>query len=334
MTILITADLHLSANPRDEYRFLFLEKTLPKLIEEEGVGLLLVLGDLTEDKHGHEAELVNRIVNGFHKLAQLCPIVILQGNHDWQSSPDNPYFGFLGRLRDVVWVRDPTPLARLKTVPETVARACKGLLLPHSANPDRDWAEIDFGRYEYVFAHQCFAGALSESGHQLGGVSMSWFPRRVKVIAGDIHRPQEHGQLIYVGSPYCVDFGDGIEPRVLILSEGALESVPVPGPQKRLIEIDDLRSLRKVKLNPGDILKVRASVGSYEAWPEFQKGIAEWAEDAGVILHQSQPIIQNPLSGKVSLSKNAAKSDEELLKEYAQKRQLGEGHLKTGLKLL
>lgn len=335
MTTLITADLHLSANPRDEYRFLFIEKTLPKMLEEEGAELLLILGDLTEHKAGHEAELVNRIAAAFHRLAGICPIIFLNGNHDWLSNADNPYFEFLGRIERISWVKVPTPLSRVRNVPEAVARAIKGLLLPHSANPERDWADLDFSRYDYVFAHQSFAGAVSESGHQLSGVSMSWFPRRVKVIAGDIHRPQESGQLTYVGSPYCVDFGDDIEPRVLLLSEGALESIPVPGPQKRLLEVKSGKDFEKLKgFSKGDIIKIRVAIDNYSEWPSLQQDLADWADAKGVILHQAQPIIQNPLSAKVSLDKKAQQNDDQLLEEYAKKRQLADGYLSAGLKLL
>lgn len=336
MTILITADWHLSSNPRDEYRFYFVEKTLPRLIEEHRVKLLLFLGDVTEIKDGHEAELVNRIVANFHNLSELCPVVCLQGNHDWLSSPDNPYFGFLSRLERVSWVKAPIPLANIDIVPESLSKMAKGcFLLPHSSNPDRDWGEIDFGEYDWVFAHQSFAGAVSESGYQLGGVSMAWFPKGTRVIAGDIHQPQEAGPLTYVGSPYSVDFGDEIEPRVLLMKPDSLRSIPVAGPQKRLIEGGCLQDVYDRKgLRKGDLIKVRLEVGSYDEWPKALKEVQAWAAEKGLVLHQAQPLIQSPLATKVTLDKKATKTDEELLGEYAKKRQLADGYLNTGLKLL
>lgn len=337
MTVLITADWHLSSNPRDEYRWVFVEKTLPKMIKEEGVELLLFLGDVCEEKDQHTAELVNRVAAAFERLAKLCAIVCLEGNHDWYSAPANPFFGFLSKLGEgaISWVGVPTPLSSLKNVPESVSRAIRGLLLPHSANPDRDWGDLDFSPYNYVFAHQSFAGALSESGHALSGVSMSWFPKGVKVISGDIHRPQENGNLIYVGSPYSVDFGDEIEPRVLLLDGKRLESIPVPGPQKRLVEMKSLKDLLKVKgLNKGDIIKVRIGVDSYDQWPAVAETLKMWAASEGVTLHQAQPIIQSPFTQKVELDRSIVKTDEELLKEYGKKRNLDEAHLNTGLKLL
>ena len=48
MKILITADLHLAGTSRDAYRFVFLQRTLPKLLRTHSPDLLLILGDLTE----------------------------------------------------------------------------------------------------------------------------------------------------------------------------------------------------------------------------------------------------------------------------------------------
>ena len=164
---------------------------------------------------------------------------------------------------------------------------------------------------------------------------MSWFPKGVRVIAGDIHQPQEAGPLTYVGSPFNVDFGDEIEPRVLLMKADGLDSIPVSGPQKRLVEARGLKDLMKQKgFRKGDLVKVRVEVESYDKWPAALKAIQEWADSAGVVLHQAQPLIQNPLAAKVSLEKKATQTDEELLAEYAKKRQLADGYLNTGLKLL
>lgn len=312
-----------------------MEKTLPKLIDEYEVDLLLFLGDLTEDKHGHEAELVNRVARVFHELSELCPIIALQGNHDWLSSPANPFFGFLSRIgaERITWVSAPTPLASLKTASEKLCKALQAILLPHSANCERDWGAIDFGGYKTAFAHQSFAGARSEGGFELGGVPLSYFPSRLKIVSGDIHRPQTVANLTYVGSPYHVDFGDSFEGRVLIY-DGNWHSIPVEGPQKRLIEISSLEDLDDFVIPQGDILKVRVSLTNYDEWPELQAGIEVWAKENRMVLNQTQPIIQNPLTKKASLEKRASKTDKELFEEYGQKRQLTEGVLKAGEKFL
>lgn len=96
-TSLITGDWHLDASTRNAYRFAFVEKTLPQLINTYKYGRLICLGDLCQDKDRHNAELVNRVVNTTTNLSKLCNVVILRGNHDY-ISPESPFFAFLSKL--------------------------------------------------------------------------------------------------------------------------------------------------------------------------------------------------------------------------------------------
>ena len=67
MNILLLADLHLTTTSRDEYRW----KLFPWLYEaiiKNTVKYLFILGDLTESKNYHSAQLVNRIVDELCKL--------------------------------------------------------------------------------------------------------------------------------------------------------------------------------------------------------------------------------------------------------------------------
>lgn len=339
MRALITADWHLDNNPRDEYRWGFVEKTLPLLLKEEGVDLLAFLGDVTERKDEHPAQLVNRVVRAFKNITSICPIVCLQGNHDFLQS-SHPFFGFLHGIRtednQIYWVKTPTSLFDLdSTLPFSVYLMKETLLLPFTHNPERDWEDIDFSRYKWAFAHQCFTGALSESGAELRGVPLSFFPKKLRIVAGDIHRPQTIGQLTYVGSPYTVDFGDDFDPRVLLWDGKELMSIAVDGPQKALVEAPSTKALLKTKVSEGDIVKVRLEINSYDEWPAAKEQVEKWAEKQGVVLHMAQPIIKSAVGSSVKAFKEReAMSDEELLKEYARKRDVNEAFLNTGLKLL
>lgn len=338
MRALVTADWHLTDNPRDSYRWDFVEKQLPKILQEEDVSLLLFLGDATEAKSGHSAELVNRLVATFTRLASLCPVIGLTGNHDGLI-PDTPFWAFLAELKNVSWVQKPTPLRLVARAPAGSSVADRTLLLPNTRTPDRDWEDIDFKKYDWVFAHQCFATAKSESGHALSGTSLSFFPKHTKIIAGDIHRPQTSGPLTYVGSPYQVDFGDDFEPRVLIWDGKSTQSLRVSGPQKRLVEASSLKELAAVKVNKGDIVKVRYDIESYDQWPVRKHAIELWAAERGVVLHLAQPVIASsgaaPKAGSLVGSAEAETlSDEEILKAYGKKRDVNDAYVSTGLKLL
>lgn len=339
MTILVTADWHVSENPRDNYRWLWLKK-LPGLLRQKQVKLLLVLGDLTEVKGNHGAELVNPLVGIFRGLAKVCPVIVLQGNHDGFSA-DNPFFRFLEAIERVSWVGRPTPSQELQNVPvrllEPLGRGA--IFLPHSSNPERDWVEIDFRLFDWAFTHQCYAGSVSESGFQLPGTPLSIFPPQLKVVSGDIHRPQQLENLTYVGSPTTIDFDDSFQPRLLLITDkGQLQSIPCEGPQKRLVEVKSVVELKSVKgLNTRDILKVRIEISpaQHAEWPEIAAQVRAWGAKIGCEVYAVQPSIKAERKSMSKLRKNAPKrSDVELLREYAQRRSVDNNTLKAGEVLL
>jgi hypothetical protein len=339
MTVLVTADIHLSANVRDAYRHEFM-KRFPALAKKFGAELVIILGDLCEEKDAHPAELVNALVDHLYALATVCPVIVLQGNHDYLSSPDNPYFRFLQRIEGISWVGQPTPIRDLKNVPATAARSLgRAIFVPFSPNYERDWADIDFKSYDLAFMHQTFANALSDSGFKLDGIPLNYFPKYLQIISGDIHRPQTLGPLTYVGAPFHVDFGDEFMPRCLLIeNNGKLRSIPCTGPQKRLVEVKSIAELSKQRqLNPGDILKVRLTIApeQHAEWPELAAKVRAWGVDNGYLIHLVQPVVTALERGSAKAIKaKATKSDEQLIQEYAKSRGLDERTEKTGLTLL
>jgi len=322
MTTLITADLHLGDNPRDVYRHKFMEQ-LPALLKKHKATRLLVLGDLTEEKDRHSAWLVNKMVEYFFVLHQVCQVMILRGNHDYIDI-NNPFFRFLQCIEGIGWIDRPYE-----------ADGC--LFLPHTTNWKRDWDKLRFEGRDWIFAHNTFEGADVGHGRKLSGIPTNIFPDD-NVISGDVHIPQKLGQVEYVGAPYTVDFGDDYEGRVLRLTKHGVTSIPLTTPQKRLVEVSELKELTKVKhVKQGDILKVRYFLAADQQprWSEIQAAIREWSEKHGYILHTTQPVVvTNRLGGEKAKRKVIVRSDQQLLESYAKQRGVDPRTLKTGLTLM
>jgi DNA repair exonuclease SbcCD nuclease subunit len=313
---IITADWHLDNQTRNEYRHTFVEKALPELIKTYRYHRLVLLGDLCQDKDRHNAELVNRVVESITQLAKLCEVIILRGNHDY-IDPGNPFFAFLEKLRvDVTWISKPTFIAN-------------ELFLPHTRDHWRDWKGLDFKKASRIFAHQTFAGAQA-GNHVLDGIALSVFPENVDVISGDVHVPQKIKNLRYVGAPYTINFGDNYKPRVLILRDGKLTTLPVSGPQKVLVEIDDVKELPT--LNKGDMVKVRVALDKFEDFRLVQKTTLEWAQRHGYSLHAVQPIINSHRTKNRKAANTTVKTDADHVRAYATKVGVSAEVLSTGLK--
>ena len=342
MTVLVTADLHFSSNQRDLYRHTF-QKRLRQIVQDENVDAVIILGDLTEDKDEHGAWLVNQIVDHMYRLAMLCPVVIVRGNHD-AVDPDHPYYEFLRRIagrHSISWVNAPTSAKNLSV------RGLEGLgpslFLPYSADYARDWKHEDFTKYDWVFTHNTFAGSYIGNQQILPGIPPKVFPKNVEVISGDIHIPQtvppRGGHITYVGAPYLVDFGDDYRPRVLLLEGDQSKSLRVGGAQKRLVEVA-VRELKKgvSYCSPGDILKVRVKLKAdeYAKWPEFQEKVRAWGIANKYHIYSVIPVKQEAQSSAASSKRKsrARKPDAQLVREYADSMGIDKPTLRAGLRLV
>lgn len=326
VTALVTADLHLNDQSRDSYRHEW-QKELRALVRKLQIGILIILGDLTDEKDHHGAWLVNAVVDHLHHLSKLCRVVISTGNHDY-TNPNEPYFAFASRLPNVTWINNPTANGRW-------------MYLPHTNNYKRDWQNIDFKKYTVVFAHQTFAGAMGEGGRKLRGIPVDIFPRGVRVISGDVHTPQTFSPITYVGAPYHVDFGDSYDPRVLLIDGYDIKSIPCHGRQKQLVTLYSIYDLPKAKnefdLTTGDILKVRVGISpkEYANWSSIVDKVRTWADKNEFQLFTVQPVIDKQVKAKGE--KQPAyqrKSDKELLASYGKQKGVDEKTLATGERLL
>lgn len=252
MTILMATDLHFSDRPRDVYRFGLFD-FLKKQITKYEANLVLILGDITDQKDNHSSILVNEIVKGLSELAELVPVIILKGNHDYLADPDSPFFNFLNHMKNI----------RFVTKPQTwiTSEESKLLFLPHFESED-NWMKFRLDtRPDYAFIHQTVTGAISESGRRLDGFSLKPLKRlKCPVYGGDVHKPHTIGPVTYVGPPYHVKFGDDFIPRCLLLNEetGKTKNLHYKCPRKwsihirepeALLELDYLQANDQVKIS-------------------------------------------------------------------------------------
>lgn len=318
----------MSANRKDAYRFVFLEKTLPQLIERHNASRLIVLGDLTDQKDSHPAPLVNRVVDGFAALADLVEVIVLKANHDYVSQ-STPFFRFLNHLDNMRWINEPAFL-RLHGLGRC-------LFLPHTTNWERDWKGFSFDA-DWIFTHQTFSGAVSESGQKMDGIPRDVFPRGARVVSGDVHVPQKVGCVTYVGAPFRINFGDDFEPRVLLLDGDEMRSVPVEGPQKRLVTTTILGKFRcrDADIQRGDVVKVQVELptGSDLSRAKVRAAVREWAAEAGVEIYETKVSAPRAEKTEKAIAKRDRRSDADLVRAYAKKMGKGKVTEAAGLKIM
>lgn len=327
--ILLTGDLHLSGNPRDTYRFAFLNY-LAEMASAHKPDRIVIAGDLTEEKDRHPATLVNLVVQALTKLAEAAPVVCLEGNHDYKEE-GHAFFQFVNAIPRVTWVHEPR---MFNWEPKT-------LMLPHTNRWKEDWKWLIKNGWdcEMIICHQTMESANVGFGRKLDGIPLETFDGVPLVFGGDIHVPQSIGKKFhYIGAPYTVDFGDEYESRVIIVDK--------PGPkgwrsfdtsilpQKRLLTLGPGdRSVKGQTFNENDICQIKVHVDDLEGWPDLRDRIKESAEKRGAVVWSINPVMIKKAVNRQRLVQ-AKESDAEVLDSFGKRHRIKPGLLKTGHKLL
>lgn len=280
MSEIVISDLHLTDRPLDRYRWLVFDQ-ISELSKQHGADTLLVLGDLSEYKDYHSSRLVNAVVDAFYglrKTSRINEVFFLRGNHDGVD-PAHPYFHFLRRL----------PWAKFFTEPTRVERGAESwLFLPHSRDLEKDWKDVEIGEASHIFLHGTMTGAVSETGMKMEGISSSWFKGlRSTILAGDIHVPQKVGNVMYVGAPYPVRFGDNFQGRALVLKGTEIIACPLANIRKVTLRLTGTALTKdSADVRKGDHVRVIITLADSEMgdWHEVKKGAADFCAARGAVL--------------------------------------------------
>lgn len=325
MNLLLVGDLHLTPAPRDAYRWQIFD-VLKK--HAKGMDGVVLLGDLSDQKDNHGAQLVNNVCTKLCQLARVVPAVhVLRGNHDGIDARF-PYFRFVGRFPRLHFYAEPGPL---------VDGNGKSLMLPHSRDPVQEWANIDWSNYDTVLAHVTVKNAVSETGAKLESVvGADYFKKRsVAVYAGDVHVPQRIGPVTYVGAPYPIRFGDSFVPRLIKLNGSRAESIELlPVLRRHMLDIADASEMPK--LAEGDQAKVRLHLTeeNLHTWTKQRAAIVAFCRRRKVDLVDVRVVKESSGDAKPVPQRIKAKRPVDTLQEYVADRKVADKLAAVGRSLL
>lgn len=330
MKILIASDFHLDDNPLNEYRWSIFP-WLYEQIDKYEIEHVFILGDLTEKKDGHDAKLVNRLVDGLMMLTKLANVDIVSGNHD-SVDRMKPYFMFLNYLLDLTYHYEPSIFEVEKE---------KWLILPYSDNPVEEWKKFgSFEGHDKLFIHQDIVGAKTSNYYKMEkGLDRNCFRKARQVFSGHIHVPQEIGNIVYVGAPYPVDFGDDYEGRILIVDGDKVTQLKYESIQKIMLDIYSMDELRKVKVREDDQVKVRLHLRRVDI-PDVERyktQIRDWCVLNEVVLCSLELVLM--VDGKVDDGVGDQKifkqlNDKEVVKEFAERELLDNNYVDIGMEIV
>lgn len=336
MKTLLATDLHLTDNERDSYRW-GLFSWLAKTIIAKKVDSIYFLGDITDAKDKHSAILVNRIVEEMHHLAEHCPVTILRGNHDYLRD-QQAFLSFLNRVPNIEFV-------------DKVTKKQSGdkylLFLPHTRQPEFEWANINFYDYDLIFMHETAKGSLVSNGTLMeegidGNFSDKELHPDTMIFSGDIHVPQQIGKIIYVGSPYPVHFGDKFKGRCILFDDQnpyeTFQELHFPTIEKFTATIKSVDDVKDLSLESGDQVKLKLELtpAEYSDWQKTRQEVMNYLEEKGVLLCGFELHTKKTTRVRLIDAKKTASSRNypDALRAYAKSQKLEDELVETGLVIL
>lgn len=350
MRLLLTSDLHLTPRPEHAYRLEYLE-WIARTVTEEHVHAVVIAGDLVDAKDRHPAWFVNRIVDLLVTIVdQLYTeyddgrLHLLFGNHDGPSK-DEPFWNFLRHIPHIhyhtklTFDHNPRVDATLIFAPfgkehELIERL-KGALSSHM---------------HVAFLHASADNALVENGTRIANEKLpsvfipSMHRDKVRVFSGDIHVPQQLGDITYIGSPYHTRFGDQFQPRTLIYdtAKDQLETllyedapqlltmrVEVPNQEQVYHFIEkNVRGRDQVKLiGSADHTLLPAD------WQAFTKFVAHALDECGAVLKSAKLEVLRVDAESVR-APSARRGDGAIVRTYAHQQGFSEETTQEGLAIV
>lgn len=302
------------------------------MLAEEKVKTLCILGDLTDAKDNHSAELVNRIVRAIDTLP-VKRINILAGNHDWLLK-GHEFFKFLDVLPHVRYIAQPW-----EDDDNVHPSSAKAFFLPYSKNPMKEWAAYDFSHYDFVFMHQTLKGAIASNGQAMEGedlpLSLEAMPG--KIYSGDIHVPQVIGPLEYVGSPYHVHFGDKFKPRCVLLEDvGKDVDLHFRAISRLTVKVKSLDELAAMGFRTGDQVKLRIELAEAEkhAWSAIRREAIEMLKSVDVSVHGVELILKKSTRRILNSDVPVARTPADEVLRFVEAEELGGAAYETAMEII
>lgn len=201
----LIADIHLGWNMgseewKDNSEEYFTQFFIPLIEREKDEGsIVLCLGDVFENRKTTNIAVNDLAISVFEKLASILPVYIINGNHDMYHKTHNDITSLrsFDNIPNLFMFKEPT----VWTVGESGKWSKNLLMVPFQDDTQKETDLINQNPTDYIFMHTEIKNLAYDNGMQITlGVDTSSV--KGKLFAGHIHKRQEKGDLIYVGSPY------------------------------------------------------------------------------------------------------------------------------------
>lgn len=226
-----------------------------------GIKLLLFNGDLFEEKNRIPQDLYNEVWEAFKKYSSDYRIIFNSGNHDLITLSRE---SSLKPFSDIVEIiTEPTDIKIGKSLLRVLpyGRVIHNLTVP------------DGYEHKFLFIHEDISELQYNNSNfrKNTEIKVDMFEGWDKVFCGHIHMPQEYKNIINIGSPMPVDWGEKEEKkRFLVIQDAQVKSVFTEYPKFISVSNLDVGSKELIKNDNYNYYRVDVSVDQLSD-PIFKK---------------------------------------------------------------
>jgi len=178
--------------------------------------ILFILGDWFDNRQLLDIYVMNTSIDIILELSEILPVHFLTGNHDIYKKYDTDVNSIVAfkYIPNVFVYEKPLILTNIDT---------KILILPWIGNKETEEAYVRANKFDYIFTHSDISGFKYDNGREIrtSGTNFLKFKSIKRLFSGHIHKRQEQGNFIYIGSPYHTKRSDiGNDKAVYLFNPG------------------------------------------------------------------------------------------------------------------
>ncbi|MFW6310859.1 MAG: metallophosphoesterase [Nanoarchaeota archaeon] len=158
--------------------------------------VLFILGDWFDNRQLLDIYVMNIAIDVIMSISNIIPIYFITGNHDIYKKHDTD----VNSLRAFRYLNNVTIYEKPIVITNNKSRI---LLLPWIGNKEKEELYAKNNNADYIFAHTDISGFKYDNGkHIYKGANLIDINGVKRLFSGHIHKRQEMGTNIYIGSPY------------------------------------------------------------------------------------------------------------------------------------
>lgn len=159
--------------------------------------ILFIIGDWFDNRQLLDIYVMNSSIDIILDLAEILPVHFLTGNHDIYKKYDTD----VNSIAAFKYIPNVTVYQRPTVITNEDSRI---LILPWIGNKEVEESYVRANKFDYIFAHADINGFMYDNGREIktAGTDFRKFKSVKRLFSGHIHKRQELGNFIYIGSPY------------------------------------------------------------------------------------------------------------------------------------